>query len=222
LFDSGYKEITNIDFSEQVIEVMRTENALRADMKWEIMDMTHISYESESYDAVVDKGALDALMSVNSEEVKAQAVNMFEGIHRVLSNRGKYMCITLAEDYIISHLLGYFTSNGCYDISIHILTSDTPSPFKPFLIIIAKSSSSPLTSSNDPVINVNFDAFGSAVSVSTRATLIDCLDLVPSPTSHIDIIYNIQIICCLSLSPMSLCRFTKCKHSPRRNSIWQQ
>ena len=55
---------------------------------------------------------MDALLSENTEEARAQALNMFREIERVLSSsntsEGKYIIITLAENYIFSNILHYF------------------------------------------------------------------------------------------------------------------
>ena len=38
-------------------------------MQWDVMDMTNMTYEAESMEAILDKGALDALMSDDSGNV---------------------------------------------------------------------------------------------------------------------------------------------------------
>jgi SAM-dependent methyltransferase len=155
LYDHGFKNITNIDFSEQVIASMKDLNSSpRPLMSWEVMDMTALAYESESYDVIIDKGALDALMSANTSEAKQQAVNMFESISRVLKANGRYLCITLAEDFIVEHLLGFFTQTMRYTTQIYTIHSDTPSPFKTFVIVITKRAR------DDQLSEVFCDPFG--------------------------------------------------------------
>ncbi|KAI5349847.1 hypothetical protein L3X38_002751 [Prunus dulcis] len=63
LYDVGFKAITNIDLSEIAISDMLCRNACqRPGMKWQVMDITTMQFEDESFDVVVDKGGLDALM----------------------------------------------------------------------------------------------------------------------------------------------------------------
>ncbi|KAH0992584.1 hypothetical protein GBA52_004067 [Prunus armeniaca] len=63
LYDVGLKAITNIDLSEIAISDMLCHNACqRPGMKWQVMDITTMQIEDESFDVVVDKGGLDALM----------------------------------------------------------------------------------------------------------------------------------------------------------------
>lgn len=153
---------------------MREQNIQRVEMIWEVMDMTLLTYEPESFDVVLDKGALDALMSANTNEAKSQAINMFQSIHNVLKSNGRYICITLAEDFIIEHLLGYFTTSCPYLIHIHTIQNDSPSPFKTFVIILTKQT--PPSQS----LQIYFDTFGSSLPNHqfTLLPLKETLDMV--------------------------------------------
>ena len=142
LYESGYHNIRNLDFSELVIEEMRAKHSLSCPtMMWDIGDMTAMTdYADGSFDVVVDKGALDALMSVNSLEVKNKTIDMFNEILRVLSTNGKYVCITLAESYIIDTLLSFFSaenvSASCdFSVTIECIQSHKISPFNPFSFV---------------------------------------------------------------------------------------
>ena len=94
LYDNGYTDLVNVDFSESVIESMSVHNQSRPLMRWEVMDMTELTFEDEAFDVVLDKGALDALMSTNEEEILRRASSMFEHVDRVLAPGGK---VTIAE-----------------------------------------------------------------------------------------------------------------------------
>jgi ubiquinone/menaquinone biosynthesis C-methylase UbiE len=69
MYDVGLKNITNIDLSGTVIQKMTAKNKSRAEMKFIQMDMLRMEFDSESFDIVLDKGTLDALMSDNSDNV---------------------------------------------------------------------------------------------------------------------------------------------------------
>lgn len=47
------------------------------------------SYEDNSFDAVVDKGTLDALMSENTPEVRKSGASMLREVQRVLHHGGR-------------------------------------------------------------------------------------------------------------------------------------
>ena len=67
LYDKGYHSITNLDFSEVVIHEMKAKNIARGDMIWTVGDMTNLHFSNaSSFDVVLDKGALDALLSDES------------------------------------------------------------------------------------------------------------------------------------------------------------
>ena len=69
LYDVGYHDITNIDFSNVVIEKMALKNSERPEMRWVFMDMTELSaFDDGSFDVILDKASMDALM-VDEEDV---------------------------------------------------------------------------------------------------------------------------------------------------------
>lgn len=147
LYDQGFHAIRNLDFSEQVIAEMRAKNQiLRPEMSWDLGDMTDMKelYADGQFDVVFDKGALDALMSVESDQVLRQAADMFREIDRILSAKGRYLCITLAEPYILQSLLSGFVAGTsiCWSVGIESLNISKPSPFKPLLITVQRSTAS--------------------------------------------------------------------------------
>ncbi|XLS98358.1 hypothetical protein HN51_041093 [Arachis hypogaea] len=101
LYDAGYTGLTNIDFSKVVISDMLRRNVrLRPHIRWRVMDMTNMQLEDESFDAIIDKGGLDALME---PELGPKLGNQYlSEVKRVLKPGGKFLCLTLAE----SHVLG--------------------------------------------------------------------------------------------------------------------
>ncbi|KAL6342807.1 hypothetical protein AAG906_016642 [Vitis piasezkii] len=63
LYDAGFHGITNVDFSKVVISDMLRRNVRsRPDMRWRVMDITSMQFPDGSFDAILDKGGLDALM----------------------------------------------------------------------------------------------------------------------------------------------------------------
>lgn len=122
------------------------------------MDMTDMAFVNSSFDAVFDKGALDALMSENTAEIQQKAIKLFLEITRLLSPSGKYFCITLAENYILETLLSYFHSVG-WAICIDTIETSSQSPYKPFLIIVTRPGEGIETTQYGNIL-LNFDQIG--------------------------------------------------------------
>ncbi|OEL16843.1 hypothetical protein BAE44_0022138, partial [Dichanthelium oligosanthes] len=69
LYDAGFRRITNVDFSRVVVaDMLRRHARARPEMRWRVMDVTDMqNHELDvvgdaSFDVVLDKGGLDALM----------------------------------------------------------------------------------------------------------------------------------------------------------------
>ncbi|TQE03580.1 hypothetical protein C1H46_010895 [Malus baccata] len=107
LYDAGFKAITNIDLSEVAISDMLRRNArIRPGMKWQVMDVTAMQFEDESFDVVVDKGGLDALMD---PEFGVQMGNQYlQEVNRVLKFGGKFICFTWAWSDVLGSLFSTF------------------------------------------------------------------------------------------------------------------
>jgi ubiquinone/menaquinone biosynthesis C-methylase UbiE len=55
-YDDGFTNITNIDFSEVVIDEMQRKNlSPRPAMSWLVMDMTNMEFSDGNFDVVFDK-----------------------------------------------------------------------------------------------------------------------------------------------------------------------
>jgi Methyltransferase domain len=91
-------------------------------------------YEDGSFDVVLDKGALDALVSEDTESVRDDAQRMFCEIARVLRPKGRYMCVTLAQEHVLSRLLTFFGQIG-WNLRITRLAATPDSPLCPFFVI---------------------------------------------------------------------------------------
>jgi EEF1A lysine methyltransferase 4 len=64
LFKEGFETITNIDYSSNVIDKMLVKHP---EMKWIEMNMLDMAFASGSFDVVIDKATMDALMVSESD-----------------------------------------------------------------------------------------------------------------------------------------------------------
>ncbi|XP_076884267.1 uncharacterized protein LOC143533318 isoform X2 [Bidens hawaiensis] len=112
----------------------------RPSMRWRVMDMTAMQFADKTFDIVLDKGGLDALMEPElGPTLGSQYVSE---VKRVLKEGGKFICLTLGE----SHVLGMFFPKFRYGwkIDIHVLpqkpSKSSKSSLRTFLVVAEKTS----------------------------------------------------------------------------------
>ncbi|XP_038902805.1 eEF1A lysine and N-terminal methyltransferase [Benincasa hispida] len=140
LYDAGFRCITNIDFSKVAISDMLRRNVReRPDMRWRVMDMTNMQFTDDTFDAVVDKGGLDALME---PEVGSKLGSQYlSEVKRVLKPGGKFICLTLAESHVLGLLFPKFRFG--WKMSIHVIPPKPLSKpnFRTFMVVVEKGES---------------------------------------------------------------------------------
>jgi len=89
---------------------------------------------------------------------------MFKEIERILTSTGTYVCITLAESYILETLLSFFTntSSSTWNITIEIIEAIKASPFKAVFFIIQKSNTT--TNATSSTIDLYVDNMGNRMT----------------------------------------------------------
>ncbi|KAL2922283.1 EEF1A lysine methyltransferase 4 [Bienertia sinuspersici] len=93
--DDGFEDIVNIDISPVVIEAMQKKYANHPRLKYITMDVRDMStFETGSFDAVIDKGTLDSILCGNNS--KQNSNKMLQEVERVLKDKGIYILITYA------------------------------------------------------------------------------------------------------------------------------
>ncbi|EYU32702.1 hypothetical protein MIMGU_mgv1a025971mg [Erythranthe guttata] len=107
LYDDGFRNITNVDFSREVISAMLKRNLReRPGMRWRVMDITDMQFASGTVDAIIDKGGLDALMEPNIDP-RLGTIYLSEA-KRLLKAGGKYICLTAAQSHVLGLLFRKF------------------------------------------------------------------------------------------------------------------
>ncbi|TIB75929.1 S-adenosyl-L-methionine-dependent methyltransferase [Wallemia mellicola] len=90
MYDDGYHNILNIDYSPVCIEKMREANIDRVGMEWSVMDIRKLDLPDNSFDVAIDKGTMDALLAGvkdpwnPSEEIVENCVSEVREVERVL------------------------------------------------------------------------------------------------------------------------------------------
>lgn len=63
MYDAGYKNIVNVDIAPSIVNLMKDYHDKKEKfMEWEVMDCTAMTYKDESFDLVIDKGTIDAVI----------------------------------------------------------------------------------------------------------------------------------------------------------------
>ena len=114
--------------------------------------MTAMTYANQTFDVVVDKGSLDALMSEDTPLAAQQANTMFAEIVRVLNGSGIYIVVSLGQEHILKALFTYF--NHGFSIDVSIVDELRTNPLVPYIFTVFKS-----TTRSD--LRLFFDCMGS-------------------------------------------------------------
>ncbi|KZV93125.1 hypothetical protein EXIGLDRAFT_709983 [Exidia glandulosa HHB12029] len=100
-----YKNIVNIDYSAVVIDKM---NRVHADMgmEWIEMDIRDLKFDDESFDVVIDKGTMDAMLAgvkdvwnPNQDIVDNCNAEVNEAIRVLRSKTGIFIYLTFAQPH---------------------------------------------------------------------------------------------------------------------------
>ena len=87
---AGYESVTCIDFSPVVISQQESGLGDVDGLKFITMDASHMSFENETFECVLDKATLDAMLSGNL----ATAKKLVAEVCRVLCDRGTYVIVS--------------------------------------------------------------------------------------------------------------------------------
>ncbi|EAR90517.1 methyltransferase domain protein (macronuclear) [Tetrahymena thermophila SB210] len=140
MYDGGFKNIVNCDFSEDVIKEMSARSAkIRPEMKYEVVDIFNMTYAPNSFDIVMDKGLLDAVYPEETEENTTKINKFLQSIVDILTANpnSRYVCISLLQSHILNTLLTFFNSKN-FEITIHEVLIEK-SKLYPFLVDIKRS-----------------------------------------------------------------------------------
>jgi len=124
MVEDGYSDITNIDFSEIAIRIMNKRTKLEP--KWNKliylhMDAAKLDFPNESFDAIIDKGTIDAQLCAKLT-AKENITAMVDEAFRVLKPGGVFFVVSFYKDLGIM----FFTKKGyAWSITPRLL-SDFP------------------------------------------------------------------------------------------------
>lgn len=112
MWDDGYKNIANIDYSSVVIEQMRRKHETRPGIEWHEMDVRSLEFGDDTFDIVIDKGTMDAMMAVKDdpwnppEQVVQDCTKEVDEVIRVLrKGSGVFLYLTFGQPHFRKRFL---------------------------------------------------------------------------------------------------------------------
>ncbi|XP_072220320.1 EEF1A lysine methyltransferase 4 [Leuresthes tenuis] len=110
MYNAGYHAITNIDYSSVCISNMRARYSDCPSMTWHQMDVRQLSFSDASFDVILEKATLDAIMVEEktpwevSPETACFIHQALMEISRCLKPGGRFVSITFAQPFFRKRL----------------------------------------------------------------------------------------------------------------------
>ncbi|KIM44617.1 hypothetical protein M413DRAFT_442578 [Hebeloma cylindrosporum] len=106
MWEDGYRNIVNIDYSGILIEQMQKRHSqCRPEMEWREMDVRDLAFEDESFDVAIDKGTMDAMMTTKGDvwdpphQVIHDCNKEVDETLRVLRKGGVFIYLTFGQPH---------------------------------------------------------------------------------------------------------------------------
>ncbi|WVF69944.1 hypothetical protein IAT40_004729 [Kwoniella sp. CBS 6097] len=107
LYDAGWKNIVNLDYSKVVIDQMKERHTSRPLMEWHEMDVLDLQYGEEEFDLVVDKGTMDAMLTTKGDpwnppekDIKTCTQEVTEALRVLRKRKGsKFIYFTFGQPH---------------------------------------------------------------------------------------------------------------------------
>ncbi|CAF0712501.1 unnamed protein product [Brachionus calyciflorus] len=124
MYLDNFTNIVNTDYSPVLIEAMKLKHKHMDKMGWLVMDINNLEFDNESFDCVIEKGTLDALLVDEkdpwnmSEENTRKMDAILEKVSKILKDGGVFLSITFAQP----HFRKPMYAQGKYNWSIELFT----------------------------------------------------------------------------------------------------
>ncbi|XP_069562357.1 EEF1A lysine methyltransferase 4 [Brachyistius frenatus] len=110
MYSAGYQTITNIDYSSVCISAMSARYSNCPGMTWHQMDVRQLSFPNVSFDVILEKATLDAIMVEEKTpwEVSPQSAcfihKALTEISRCLKPGGRFVSVSFAQPFFRKRL----------------------------------------------------------------------------------------------------------------------
>ncbi|KAG8555837.1 hypothetical protein GDO81_017834 [Engystomops pustulosus] len=115
----------------------------RPNMTYQLMDATKTTFTDSHFQAVLDKGTLDAILTDTEAGTLETATKLLTEIGRVLQCGGRYICVSLAQAHVLEKLVTQFSQGG-WMVRIHQVSessskqSGSQFPLPVFVFVMTK------------------------------------------------------------------------------------
>jgi len=145
MYEDGYINITNVDYSTTVIQMMKSRHqSTSPSMEWQVMDVRDLKFEDESFDVVMDKGTMDAMLAVDGslwnppeEAVKNCTKEVSEALRVLKSPKGVFFYLTFGQPHFRKRYMQPETHPQC-KVSMEVRTLGQEDAFHYFAYIVQK------------------------------------------------------------------------------------
>ena len=93
--ETTFKKVISIDFSNVVIDQMKKVYSDNKKLEWHVMDCTALTFKSETFDVVFDKGTTDSILCGDSPMYSVYKT--LSEVSRVLKSSGLFFMISYAK-----------------------------------------------------------------------------------------------------------------------------
>ena len=106
MWEDGWRDMTSIDFSDVAIEAGKQRTKDRPGMQWRCMDATSMTFSPRSFDVILDKGLLDALLLGEWPQAEESLTRLGASVNEVLRSDGCWVVFSLSGPRTILPVLG--------------------------------------------------------------------------------------------------------------------
>ncbi|PPQ91499.1 hypothetical protein CVT25_013756 [Psilocybe cyanescens] len=106
MWEDGYRNIVNVDYSGILIEQMKKRHGVtRPEMEWYEMDVRDLAFADGTFDVAIDKGTMDAMMTAKGDvwDPPQQVINdctkEVDETLRVLKKAGIFIYLTFGQPH---------------------------------------------------------------------------------------------------------------------------
>lgn len=121
MYEDGYTQIMNVDYSLVAIKAMQEKYREKAGMQFVQMDLRAMEFPEGAYNVVIDKGTLDSVLCGEGSTLNVQ--KMLMEVSRVLDSKGTYILISHGQP---SYRLTYLQRPEFgWDVKVHTVGKPT-------------------------------------------------------------------------------------------------